>query len=172
MRRDLAKLPEEDYLVYGINSQSFSETIRFAADFVESREAFLDADLEAAIVPEGMDAAVAEVESDLRFYAKQDENFLWGLCLVRLLGLFEGFLIQGIISRRQRKEGFRNGLELAMANGLEVSKRQHAELCRWNRLRNMIVHSPPEQYRPVAIDRLDMEELCLLLTEIVSRCEK
>ncbi len=121
----------------------------------------------ATVPPEFADAH-AEVSSDLRYYNFSEKGLLWSFALWRLQGMFEAVLVAQYLPATPPKPlfGLRAKLQAAAAAGYCTSEADVAELQAWADLRNLLSHSPPEHFHPVAIDRQDVEEYVSLLKRV------
>jgi hypothetical protein len=172
MRDELIKLSEQDYRVYGVHSGSYDYTCRVIKNFIEARKRDVDEQFKEENIPAKFADAAVEVESDVRHYTLIEESYLWQLCILRLHGLFELFISEKVLSKSNGgRRGFMAKLAVVRETGFTISDDEVNELERWNKLRNMLTHVPPEGYHPVAVDELDAKEYSDLVTKLSRRRE-
>jgi hypothetical protein len=126
----------------------------------------------ADVSPEFADAHV-EVSADLRYYNHIEKGLLWSFALWRLQGMFEAVLVAHYLAEKQPKPllGLKAKLQGVAAGGFRTPEADVAELLAWANLRNLLSHSPPEHFRPVAVDREDVEEYVALLKRVCASWE-
>lgn len=168
MRDTLRKLTENDYWLYGPDVYEFDEVVGLIQKYSDYADACVEQMISGADVsPEFADAHV-EVSADLRYYSHIEKGLLWSFALWRLQGMFEAVLVTRYLAEKPAKPllGLRAKLRAVAAEGFRTSEADAAELLAWANLRNLLSHSPPEHFHPVAVDREDVEEYMALLKRV------
>lgn len=109
----------------------------------------------------------------LRYYNHIEKGLLWSFALWRLQGVFEGVLVAHYLAERPAKPllGLKAKLQAVAAGGFRTPEADVAALLAWANLRNLLSHSPPEHFHPVAVDREDVEEYMTLLKRVCASWE-
>jgi|GEM_PF-1857208 hypothetical protein len=173
MRDALRELTENDYWLYGPRVHEFDEVVALIQKYSDYADACVEQMISGADVsPEFADAHV-EVSADLRYYNHIEKGLLWSFALWRLQGMFEAVLVAHYLAEKQPKPllGLKAKLQGVAAGGFRTPEADVAELLAWANLRNLLSHSPPEHFRPVAVDREDVEEYVALLKRVCASWE-
>jgi hypothetical protein len=168
MRQALRDLTDGEYWVYGPSVYEFDNVIALIQKYSDYADACIERMTNNAQVPPEYADAHAEVSSDLRYYAYSEKGILWSFALWRIQGMFEALLVSHYLPAQPPKPlvGLSRKLEAIAAAGYKYSKEQEVELLAWGKLRNLLSHMPPEQHRPIGVDRQDIEEYVTLLKAV------
>lgn len=168
MREALRQLTDGEYWVYGPSIYEFDNVIELVQKYSEYADACIERMTSKSEVPPEFEDAHAEVSSDLRYYNFIEKGLLWSFALWRIQGIFEALMVSHYLPHKPVKPlvGLRSKLTAIEAVGYTLSPEQNAELMSWGTLRNLLSHMPPEHHRPIAVDRLDIEEYVTLLKAV------
>ncbi|HIE1099161.1 MULTISPECIES: hypothetical protein [Stenotrophomonas] len=168
MRDALRVLTEDDYWLYGPNVHEFDEVVGLIQKYSDYADACVEQMLSGADVPPEFADAHVEVSSDLHYYNHLEKDLLWSFALWRLQGMFEAIMVVRYLSKKPGKPlfGLKAKLEAMAAEEYLTAEADVAELLAWANLRNLLSHSPPEHFHPVAVDRQDVEEYVTLLKRV------
>ena len=168
MRDALRKLSDGEYRLYGPSTHEFDNVIELVQKYSDYADTCIEKMTESDTVPKEFADAHAEVSSDLRYYNYIEKGLLWSFALWRTQGMFEALLVSHYLPRKPDKPliGLRSRLQAMSSAGYETAVEHESELIAWGNLRNLLSHSPPEHYRPIAVDREDIEEYVSLLKTI------
>lgn len=174
MREELRKLGDGDYWVYGPSIREFDDVVELVQKYSDYADTCTEQLASATSVPDEFADAHAEVGSDLRYYNYVEKGLLWSFALWRIQGMFEALIVSHYLPPRPRKPliGLRSKLKAVESAGYAISAEKKAELLDWGQLRNLLSHMPPEHYRPIAVDREDIEEYVSLLNSICASWTK
>lgn len=171
MREALRQLSDGDYWVSGPSIHEFSHVVALIQKYSDYADECIERMTCDKNVPEEFADAHDEAISDLRYYNYIEKGLLWSFALWRIQGMFEALMVTHYLPSRPTRSliGLRSKLTALTAAGYVTLPEHKAELESWSTLRNLLSHMPPEHYRPVAVDRQDIEEYVELLNEICSR---
>ena len=175
MRETLRQLNDGEYWVYGPSVYEFDNVMELMQKYSDYADASIEQMTKATSVPEELADAHAEVSSDLRYYNYIEKGLLWSFALWRIQGMFEALLVSHYLPNKPPKPliGLRSKLQAIATAGYVTAAEQEEELLAWGNLRNLLSHMPPEHYRPIAVDREDIEEyVCLLKVVCASWTEQ
>jgi len=100
-----------------------------------------------------------DILDDVGYYKYVECSYLWEFCLIRVFGIFEGIIEKKHLPKA-KYTSYRNRIDKLIKKGY---KYEDNDLQDWLDLRNAIVHSPPEQFRPVSLIKDDLVQLTNLL---------
>jgi len=168
MRDALRKLSDGEYWVYGPSTYEFDHVIDLVQKYSDYADTCIENMTKADGVPEEFADAHAESSSDLRYYNYIEKGLLWSFALWRIQGMFEALLVSHYLPNKPDKPliGLRSKLQAMSSAGYATAAELEPELVAWGNLRNLLSHSPPEHYRPIAVDREDIEEYVSLLKNV------
>lgn len=160
MRSELRGISESDHWVYGLSENDLEYILRLAHDFVAARYLRLDHEVCQARCDYPDPTIYGEIFSDLAHYTDVDIQFLWQFCLWRFQGILEGLITHTFLPERPQRSlsGLRAKLDSMRAAGYAIDKFDYQELVEWARVRNILSHCPPEQYRPGPLRESDILE--------------
>ncbi len=174
MRKELRDLVDCEYWIYGPAVHEFHFVIELIQKYSDYADESVSRTVEALYQDPAHEDAANEVSSDLAYYNHIEKGLLWSFALWRIQGLFEALLVDGFLPNKPAKPlvGFKSKI-LAISNaGYSLPEELHAELSQWATLRNLLSHAPPEHFRPIAVDRQDVEEYIQLLEKVCALLEQ
>ena len=173
MREALRKIEDGEYWVYGPTVGELDRVLELVQKYSDYADTCVERLADGTEVPAEFADAHAEVSSDLRYYNYLEKGLLWSFALWRLQGVFEAMLVSTFLPTKPAKPlvGLRSKLDAVGAAGYLLKPELERDLLAWGRLRNILSHMPPEQYRPIAIDRQDVEEYLALLKQVCGEWE-
>jgi hypothetical protein len=169
MRDALRQLSDGEYWVYGPSTHEFDNVVGLVQKYSDYADTCIKGSAESDDdVPEEFADADAEVSADLGYYNYIEKGLLWSFALWRIQGMFEALLVTHYLPSKPAKPliGLRSKLEAVSAAGYSTATEHESELVAWGNLRNLLSHSPPEHYCPIAVDREDIEEYVSLLKAV------
>lgn len=154
--------------VYGLCEADFDYTVNMVEALATCR--MTAARQETKELEDDPSDEAGEILSDVRYYAWIETQYLWHFCLWRLQAIFEGIISKQFLKldTDDKLLGLKAKLSALRSAGFALSQETHDELILWANLRNALSHSPPEQFRPVEIDRGDIDEYLALLKSLVA----
>jgi len=174
MRKELRNLVDGEYWVYGPAVHEFHLVINLIQKYSDYADESVSRNVaELYQDPEHEDAA-NEVSSDLAYYNHIEKGLLWSFALWRIQGMFEALLINGFLPKKPTKSlvGFKSKVHAIAEAGYMLPEELLSELSQWATLRNLLSHAPPEHFRPIAVDRQDVEEYVQLLETVCALLEQ
>lgn len=155
MRSELKKF---NWFTYGLTVADFDYTVDIVSGMVESRMRI--AKIDTKNLEDDPSDAAGEILSDVRYYAWIECQYLWHFCLWRLQATLEGIITTTFLPKNQdlRLAGLNAKLNAMTKAGYYIDPEYREQLLDWARLRNALSHCPPEQYRPLGIDKADIAE--------------
>ena len=175
MRDALRQLSPEKYWVYGPTVSEFSAVVEFVQRQCDNNLHATEALVAQHRTAEDPTGASSEAADDLLYYAYLEREMLWSFALWRLQGMFEALIVKeyGRSTTRRSLLGLKAKLEAVRSSGFTIDAAAEVELLGWARLRNLLSHTPAEHYRPISLDRQDIEEYRQLLESVCSSlCEQ
>lgn len=168
MREALRQLNDGEYWVYGPSVHEFDNVVELVQKYSDYADACIEQMTNTGSVPEEFLDAHAEVSSDLRYYNYIEKGLLWSFALWRIQGMFEALLVSYYLPAKPAKPlvGLSAKLTAISSAGYVTAADQETELIAWGKLRNLLSHMPPEQHRPIAVGREDIEEYVALLKQV------
>ncbi len=167
MRDKLKDLKPEDYWCYGPKYSDFAYTFRVAEEFIEARHRVVGEKWAKARKEQGEESADDEFD-DIAYYAGVEAQYLWHFCLWRMQGSFEGMITHCFLPDNgvKRVQGMKDLLRAMRIAGYTIENGDNEELIQWAKLRNVISHTPPEDWRPGPIKKEDIVEYMELLDKV------
>ncbi|TAL70498.1 MAG: hypothetical protein EPN82_02490 [Bacteroidetes bacterium] len=148
MRKELKDFYQK---VYGLSIKDYDYTYRIIKNIIEDRLAMTMQ----KIIKLGKKADQDHI-SDVAYYDFLECEYLWHFCLIRLQGIFEGILKQEFFPNKELI-GLKSKVKEIERKGFIIDKYK-IELIEWGKVRNKLVHEPPEQYRPGTIIESDVKK--------------
>jgi hypothetical protein len=166
MREQLKRYIEQDYWVYGLGLEDYSYTVRLAKEFVDAKIKLFRQYAERVRTenPESAD----DILSDVGYYTYTETEYVWHFCLWRLQAIFEGIIVHKILCNKEAERliGLKAKLKAIRRAGYSLDNQDYDELLAWAKLRNVLSHAPPEQYRPGPLQESDVLEYMELAKRI------
>lgn len=158
MRERLKEFLENEHWVYGLNVSDFFYTMRLAKEFAKAKLELLR-QYAGRVREENPDSA-DDILDDISYYTHTDIEYVWHFCLWRLQAIFEGIMVYKILRTEEAEQlvGLRSKLEAIRHAGFTLEDADFNELVDWAKLRNILSHAPPEQYRPGPLQEADVIE--------------
>lgn len=172
MRKKLLKVVNANYWVYGLKEQDFDFTIRLTEDFLKAIKFNYD---EKAKKAQKWDRETAEEYiDDIAYYTFLDTKYILHFALWRLQAVFEGILFYTFIKPFYSENlfGLNEKLKKIKSIGYNLSDEEFKELIHWGKLRNILSHAPPEEFKPIEIEMKDILEYKNLVVKICKRFYK
>lgn len=168
MRDELRNLVEEDYWLYGPSANEFCDVVELIQKYSDYADACVEQMISGADVSPEFAEAHVEVSGDVRYYNYIEKGLLWSFALWRLQGMFEAVLVVRYLPEKPKRPlfGLKAKMDAVSHAGFKTSTADYEDLIAWSKLRNLLSHSPPEHYRPLAVNRADIEEYIRLLKRI------
>jgi len=161
MRPELAKAADTKYWLYGLSEYDFGYTIELIDRFIAPAQREVEAQRKHIAENHPNSSIHAEAVGDLAYYTWLEQHYFWHFGLWRMQGVLEGLIESTFLPPSARGKtllGLRAKLDAMRQAGYSVTDEDAAELLRWANLRNTLSHAPPEQYRPIHLDREDLLE--------------
>ncbi|MEZ5692240.1 MAG: hypothetical protein R3D71_11345 [Rickettsiales bacterium] len=156
------ELEEFQWHVYGLSKDDLSYVVRVTQEIIDDRKTVLEKEIEKIKQENPEDAD--DILDDYVYYKNLECFYLWEFLIIRLIGVFEGVMEQNFLPQGKYR-GYQHRLETLVKNGYKIENID--ELGKWVNLRNALSHMPPEQHRPILIDKDDIADLeKLLIAEI------
>jgi hypothetical protein len=171
MREELNKIILEEFWVYGLNETDFDYILRLTRAYINCRQIELEEAKQKAIFKYPDPRIHEEIISDLGHYIWVANQYLWQFCLWRFQGIFEALIINTFLPIKPSKPmfGLKSKLNALTESGYCLSEKELDELIKWANLRNVLSHSPPEQYRPGPLRESDVLEYKRFLERLCER---
>jgi hypothetical protein len=169
LREQVKKFIEGDFKVYGLGVGDYAYTVRLAKEYVTAKMKLYEqyAERIRKEQPESAD----DILDDAAYYNCTETEYAWHFCLWRLQGIFEGIIVQRIIPGQdaERLPGLKAKLDAVRRAGYPLDDEDYDELLSWAKLRNVLSHIPPEQYRPGPLCEGDIMDYLALVERITKR---
>jgi len=169
MRAELKNLAELDYWTYGLSESDFGYTFRLAKGLIEAKfELYRQ---EAKRVREEKPELADDILDDITYYTYIEAQYVWHFCLWRLQAIFEAIILHNLLPVKPSKPliGLKAKLDAIRNAGYTLDQADYDELINWGKLRNLLSHAPPEQFRPGPIKEEDIVEYQSLVKRV---CQK
>lgn len=159
-------LQKQSNYVYGLNKADFEYTLRLTKDMINASRQVIE-QKKNKIEKENPEM-VDDIMDDYIYYNYIDIQYMWHFCLWRLQAIFEGIIVTRFLSHNDKKLfGLKTKLEAMKREGYTLSSKHYNEITEWSELRNNLSHQPPEQYRPIFMEKEDILEYIELLKCII-----
>jgi hypothetical protein len=168
MRDALKQISNGEYWVCGPSTQEFDHVVDLVQRYSDYADQCTNQIIRGVEVPKEFEDAHAEASSDLRHYNHIEKGLLWSFALWRIQSMFEALLISHYLPAKPTKPliGLHSKLSAITAAGYQIETTHLEELKSWGSLRNTLSHMPPEHFRPISIDREDVEDFVSLLKDV------
>lgn len=88
---------------------------------------------------------VDDIMDDLHWYGYLESFLIWHFGLLRLQGIFEGYIVSNFLSSSFKSWGLKSKLRGIIDRGYKLPDNDYHELTEWGRIRNSLSHFPPHQ---------------------------
>ena len=171
MRRELINKLDSIQWTYGLSISDLDYTINLTNRFVDSRLNELSKFIEKSRQenPESAD----DIIDDIAYYTHVDIDYIWQFCLWRLQAILEGMIVYRYLELENSNGlmGLKSKLKALKEFGFSVSLQTSNELLLWAKLRNVLSHAPPEQFRPGPLNKEDVYSYFNLVKEFLENLE-
>ena len=162
MRKELKNF---NWHTYGLESSDIDYTFQLVNNIISDRNEVLNLKIKEYNSHSEKD----EIISDISHYNFIENQYLWSFAIWRIQAIFEGILKQNYFPDKKILGGFSKKIDHAKDCGFHISNTQINRLKDWKDLRNALSHLPPEQYRPVNLNKDDLLEFVDLTTSILKK---
>jgi hypothetical protein len=171
VRDTLKTLSESDYWIYGLDLDELDYTISLVVGFLSAADQATEIHLSDCDFGDLDEETIGEIVSDHRYYNWIEKPYLWAFALWRMQGILEAMILAGFLPTKPARPliGLKAKLDAIEAAGYSLLSEEREELIAWGNLRNLFSHMPPEKFRPIHLDRADIEDYKSLIVQVCTR---
>ena len=156
------ELKTYDWHVCNLSKSDIEYIVRTVDQIIKDRKTLLDDEISQIYKddPESAD----DIWDDLSYYKNLECFYLWEFLIIRIIGIFEGIIERHFLPQAKYR-GYNHRIKALKENNYAL--KNEGEISEWVNLRNALAHSPTEQYRPIFIDKSDIDDLCKTLFDSI-----